>query len=377
MDGYDTSRKRPREADTLKDALTESEVGWKRRGSTAPLELMKSQVRGLNQLLEPVGYELVNVEHNDGQDAQASLSLLKPAFPSKDNHNELDRAIRNKDRDAAGAQLTLLLLREEEGQMVPVSTVNGRAHQLPVPFFEIAWMATNKSCRGQGVGRLLTAALKTLCHLAGVTTVLVHVDGPQRSITLPGQASEKQPNPPPGADGNVPPGADGAMDLTNFQPKVTLVEEKWVCCDKCDKWRILDPGAAEPGEDDKWFCTMLEVAHKSGPLTIPGDCGQRELTAEETAVARDPALYLAEEDDSCFSIAKKLDMDPKSFVHANRQVHGNFLTGTMKFKEGTVLVLPTDDDVAQVKKQEEEKEAKDALRRAGRTPGDQKIYTHS
>jgi len=322
-DGYKTSNKRPREADTLKNTITESEVGWKRRGSTAPLELMKSQVRGLHQFLEPVGYHLVCVEPNDSENAQDSLSLLKPAFPSKDNHNELDRAIRNKDRDAAGAQFTLLLRREEKGEMVPVSTVNGRAHQLPVPFFEIAWMATNKSCRGQGVGRLLCASLKTLCHLAGVTTVLVHVDGPQQAVILPGQvAGNKQEIPAAGADGNVPP-ADGALGLINFQPKVTLVEEKWVCCDQCDKWRILDPGASEPGDDDKWFCTMLAVAHKAGSLVVPGQCDQRELTAEETAVARDPLLYLAEEDDSCFSIARHLEMEPKSFVHANRQAHRN------------------------------------------------------
>jgi hypothetical protein len=41
----------------------------------------------------------------------------------------------------------------------------------------------------------------------------------------------------------------------------------------------------------------------------------------------------------------------------------------MKFKAGTVLVIPTEEDRAQVKKQEDEKEAKEALRRAGRTPG--------
>jgi len=153
-------------------------------------------------------------------------------------------------------------------------------------------------------------------------------------------------------------------------PKVELIEEKWVACDHCDKWRILDPGAEEPGDDEQWNCSMLAAAYRTADVVEPGNCGQRELTAEETAVARDPWLYLAEEDDSCLSVAKRLGKDPKAFVHANREIHGNWLTMTMKFKEGTILVIPNEHDMAEIRRQEEEKLAKENARREGNTPAE-------
>jgi hypothetical protein len=37
------------------------------------------------------------------------------------------------------------------------------------------------------------------------------------------------------------------QDITNV--------DTWVCCDTCDKWRMLPPHISAP-EDDEWFCYM-------------------------------------------------------------------------------------------------------------------------
>ena len=34
------------------------------------------------------------------------------------------------------------------------------------------------------------------------------------------------------------------------------VDDPWVQCERCDKWRRLPPGSALPGDDDRWFCEM-------------------------------------------------------------------------------------------------------------------------
>ncbi|KAI3496169.1 hypothetical protein L1887_38523 [Cichorium endivia] len=37
-----------------------------------------------------------------------------------------------------------------------------------------------------------------------------------------------------------------------------LVDEDWICCNKCQKWRLLPPGRNPHGLTGKWICSMLD-----------------------------------------------------------------------------------------------------------------------
>ncbi|KAJ0449867.1 putative transcription factor & chromatin remodeling CW-Zn family [Helianthus annuus] len=39
---------------------------------------------------------------------------------------------------------------------------------------------------------------------------------------------------------------------------VPVVNEDWVCCDKCEKWRLLPPGQNPSSLPEKWICDMLD-----------------------------------------------------------------------------------------------------------------------
>ncbi|KAI3819248.1 hypothetical protein L1987_13073 [Smallanthus sonchifolius] len=39
---------------------------------------------------------------------------------------------------------------------------------------------------------------------------------------------------------------------------VPVVNEDWVCCDKCEKWRLLPPGVNPGSLPEKWICNMLD-----------------------------------------------------------------------------------------------------------------------
>ncbi|KAJ0651110.1 putative transcription factor & chromatin remodeling CW-Zn family [Helianthus annuus] len=42
------------------------------------------------------------------------------------------------------------------------------------------------------------------------------------------------------------------------QTVVPVVNEDWVCCDKCEKWRLLPPGQNPSSLPEKWICDMLD-----------------------------------------------------------------------------------------------------------------------
>nr|GEX33860.1 zinc finger, CW-type [Tanacetum cinerariifolium] len=39
---------------------------------------------------------------------------------------------------------------------------------------------------------------------------------------------------------------------------VLVVQDDWVCCDKCEKWRLLPPGVSTKSFPKKWLCSMLD-----------------------------------------------------------------------------------------------------------------------
>lgn len=34
---------------------------------------------------------------------------------------------------------------------------------------------------------------------------------------------------------------------------IEIVEDPWVCCERCNKWRRLPPGTPLPDDDEPWF----------------------------------------------------------------------------------------------------------------------------
>ncbi|KAD6120180.1 hypothetical protein E3N88_11451 [Mikania micrantha] len=57
---------------------------------------------------------------------------------------------------------------------------------------------------------------------------------------------------------------------------VPVVNEDWVCCDKCEKWRLLPPGVNPGSLPEKWLCSMLDW--------LPG-MNQCSISEEETTKA--------------------------------------------------------------------------------------------
>ncbi|KAL6581924.1 hypothetical protein OROMI_005938 [Orobanche minor] len=46
--------------------------------------------------------------------------------------------------------------------------------------------------------------------------------------------------------------------LKQMEAPSILIEENWVACDRCEKWRLLPPGTKSEDLPDKWVCSMLD-----------------------------------------------------------------------------------------------------------------------
>ncbi|KAI3773126.1 hypothetical protein L6452_04325 [Arctium lappa] len=51
--------------------------------------------------------------------------------------------------------------------------------------------------------------------------------------------------------------ATGNAPVSDAASAVAAVED-WVCCDKCEKWRLLPPGVNPGSLPEKWLCSMLD-----------------------------------------------------------------------------------------------------------------------
>ncbi|CAM9000278.1 unnamed protein product [Rhodiola kirilowii] len=76
-----------------------------------------------------------------------------------------------------------------------------------------------------------------------------------------------------------------------------LIEEHWVCCDKCQKWRLLPVGRLPDSLPEKWLCSMLDW--------LPG-MNRCDIEEEETTKAL-VSYYQA-------SVASEGDKNPHSNV---------------------------------------------------------------
>lgn len=75
---------------------------------------------------------------------------------------------------------------------------------------------------------------------------------------LNGKKSQKSSSVYAKADSHVSLTGNG-VDSGVVAPSVApVVKEDWVCCDKCEKWRLLPPGVNPGSLPEKWLCSMLD-----------------------------------------------------------------------------------------------------------------------
>ncbi|XP_071738316.1 cysteine-tryptophan domain-containing zinc finger protein 7-like [Rutidosis leptorrhynchoides] len=75
---------------------------------------------------------------------------------------------------------------------------------------------------------------------------------------------------------------NGVQSDVGAHTVVPVVEEFWVGCDKCEKWRLLPPGVTPSSLPEKWLCSMLDW--------LPG-MNRCSISEEETTKATN-SLFL-------------------------------------------------------------------------------------
>lgn len=55
-----------------------------------------------------------------------------------------------------------------------------------------------------------------------------------------------------------PAGDAGVKGDAEPEAQLILIEELWVTCDRCDKWRLLPPGSIKPSENIPWWVKPLD-----------------------------------------------------------------------------------------------------------------------
>ena len=61
---------------------------------------------------------------------------------------------------------------------------------------------------------------------------------------------------PPAAAVPFKEGTFGGLEQTVVNPMV--INEEWVCCDRCETWRLLPYGIDPEQLPEKWVCSMLD-----------------------------------------------------------------------------------------------------------------------
>lgn len=61
----------------------------------------------------------------------------------------------------------------------------------------------------------------------------------------------------PGVGPHIASSTTGNAPVSDAASAVAAVED-WVCCDKCEKWRLLPPGVNPGSLPEKWLCSMLD-----------------------------------------------------------------------------------------------------------------------
>ena len=75
---------------------------------------------------------------------------------------------------------------------------------------------------------------------------------------------------------SLPPDLCRAMQAIPAAPMAMATGSEWVCCEKCDEWRVLPGGFDPAGLPEIWECGMVPLPHAS--------CGQPEPAPAETMI---------------------------------------------------------------------------------------------
>uniref|UniRef100_F6HPZ9 CW-type domain-containing protein n=1 Tax=Vitis vinifera TaxID=29760 RepID=F6HPZ9_VITVI len=105
---------------------------------------------------------------------------------------------------------------------------------------------------------------------------------------------------PKAATNTLPPTGNGPN--SNAAPAAVapvVIEENWVCCDKCQKWRLLPIGINPDHLPEKWLCSMLSW--------LPG-MNRCSISEEETTKAL-IALYQAPAPESQHNLQSRADSE--------------------------------------------------------------------
>ncbi|KAL2535317.1 CW-type Zinc Finger [Forsythia ovata] len=84
---------------------------------------------------------------------------------------------------------------------------------------------------------------------------------------------------PRGASSVAPPSGNGPVSNATATGVVPLVNEDWVSCDKCQKWRLLPLGTNPKSLPDKWLCRMLTWLPGMNRCSIPEEVTTSALRA--------------------------------------------------------------------------------------------------
>ncbi|XP_022899128.1 uncharacterized protein LOC111412429 isoform X2 [Olea europaea var. sylvestris] len=82
-----------------------------------------------------------------------------------------------------------------------------------------------------------------------------------------------------GASSVAPLSGNGPFSDASVTAVVPLVNEDWVSCDKCKKWRLLPLGTNPKSLPDKWLCRMLTWLPGMNHCSIPEDVTTSALSA--------------------------------------------------------------------------------------------------
>ncbi|KAI3693509.1 hypothetical protein L1987_76453 [Smallanthus sonchifolius] len=80
-------------------------------------------------------------------------------------------------------------------------------------------------------------------------------------------------------------GSGGPVSDAAAATVAAVVNEDWVCCDKCEKWRLLPPGVNPGSLPEKWLCSMLDWLPRMNHCSI----SQEETTKAITTHFPGPA----------------------------------------------------------------------------------------
>ncbi|KAJ9543035.1 hypothetical protein OSB04_022742 [Centaurea solstitialis] len=83
----------------------------------------------------------------------------------------------------------------------------------------------------------------------------------------------------PRGGSHVPLVGNGVGSGAGVTTVVPVVNEDWVCCDKCEKWRLLPPGVNPGSLPEKWLCSMLDWLPGMNRCSISEEETTRAITS--------------------------------------------------------------------------------------------------